>query len=141
MSSHRPRTGDCPCSLELVWDNDLNATAFTADGGTVPVGPDANLSPATLLALAASSCLMTTLLELAAGAGISIAAYLSSARVRQLPDGTSELALAPCVVVTSEPDGTRMERLWEHAILRSPTLRLFGARLQVEPVVRIIPPA
>ena len=132
-------SGECRCSLDLVWDNDLNATAFTAEGRTIHVGPDANLSASHLLALAASTCLMTTLLQLAADAGITIHGYLSSARVHHQPDG-AELALAPCVVITAEADREMMERLCQQAIDCSPTLRLFMAHLQVEPVVRVVPP-
>jgi hypothetical protein len=141
MSSHCEHGNtECRCTLELVWDDDLNATAFTAEGGSVRVGPEANLSPPHVLALAASSCLMTMLLQAAAEAGVLVEGYLSSARVHYSADGTCNLALAPCVVVTSETDRVRMDSVWEAAIQRSPALRLFGERLQIEPVVRVVPP-
>jgi organic hydroperoxide reductase OsmC/OhrA len=63
------------------------------------MGPAANLSPQHLLALAASSCLMTTFLGLAGEAGVAVQG------------------------------------------LGSPTLRLLGTHLQIEPTVRVVPPA
>jgi uncharacterized OsmC-like protein len=66
LSNVNDRLNECHCSsLELVWDEDLDATAVTEQGAPIKVGPAARLSPAHLLALAASSCLMTTLLTLA----------------------------------------------------------------------------
>ena len=132
---------ECHCSLELVWDEDLNATAVTERGAPIRVGPAASLSPQHLLALAASSCLMTTLLRLAAEAGVSVEGYVSSARLKETPGGAPEVAIAPCVVVQSDGDRGRMEQLWPQAIEQSPTLRLFGAHFQVEPTVRVVPRA
>ena len=129
-----------PCRLDLVWDDDLNATAFTADGRAIRVGAAASLSPQRLLALAASSGLMMTFLELAAEAGVPVQGYVSSARLRETTGGEPELALVPCVVVLSDEDCARIERLWDDAVRRSPTLRLLGAHVQVEPTVRVVPP-
>jgi|SRR5687767_1797989 len=131
---------ECRCSLELVWDEGMNATAFTEEGAPIRIGPAANLTPQQLLAMAASSCLMTTLFRLAAEAGVSVEGYVSSARLRQRPGRMPELALAPCVVVATDEAAARIERLWDEAIQRSPTLRLLSPNLQVEPVVRIVPP-
>lgn len=132
---------ECHCSLELVWDEDLNATAVTERGAPIRIGPAASLSPPHLLALAASSCLMTTLLTLAGEAGVSLQGYVSSARLRETPGTVPDVALAPCVVVGSDADRRRIEQLWPQAIERSPTLRLLGTHLQVEPTVRVVPPA
>jgi organic hydroperoxide reductase OsmC/OhrA len=138
MSSDCHVTPDeCHCSLELVWDEDLNATAVTERGTPIRVGPAASLSPPHLLALAASSCLMTTLLRLASEAGVSVQGYVSSARLKETPGEAPEVALAPCVVVESEADRGRIELLWRQAIKLSPTLRLLGAHVQVEPTVRV----
>jgi organic hydroperoxide reductase OsmC/OhrA len=131
---------ECRCSLELVWDEDLNATAVTEQGAPIRVGPAASLSPPHLLGLAASSCLMTTLLTLAAEHGVQVQGYVSSARLHETTSGV-DVALAPCVVVGSDTDRTQIEQLWPQAIERSPTLRLLGAHLQVEPTVRVLPPA
>lgn len=137
---HEP-PGECGCSLELVWDDNLDATAVTDQGTPIRVGPAANLSPQHLLALAASSCLMTTLLTLAADEGVPVEGYVSSVRLRERPGGPPELAIAPCVVVSSDADSKRIGPLWREAVDRSPTLRLLGSHLQVEPEVRVIPPA
>ena len=134
-------TAECHCILGLVWDEDLNATAITERGAPIRIGPAASLSPQHLLALTASSCLMTTLLTLAAEAGVSVEGYVSSARLRETPGGTPEVALAPCVVVLSHEDRKQIDQLWHQAIERSPTLRLLGAHLHVEPAVLVVPPA
>ena len=134
-------TTECHCSLGLVWDEDLNATAITERGAPIRIGPAASLSPQHLLALAASSGLMTTLLTLAAEASVSVDGYVSSARLRETPGDTPEVALAVCVVVPSHEDRKQIEPLWLQAIERSPTLRLLGAHLQIEPAVRVVPPA
>jgi organic hydroperoxide reductase OsmC/OhrA len=105
LSNVNDRLNECHCSsLELVWDEDLDATAVTEQGAPIKVGPAARLSPAHLLALAASSCLMTTLLTLARKAGVSVQGYVSSARLGQTPGAVPDVALAACVVVTSDAD-------------------------------------
>lgn len=134
-------TTECHCSLGLVWDEHLNATATTELGASIRVGPAASLSPQHLLALAASSELMTALLTLAADAGVSVEGYVSSARLRETPAGTPDVALVVCVVVPSHEDRIQIEPLWDQAIERSSTLRLLGSHLKVEPVVRVVPPA
>src|SRR3989338_9187128 len=134
---HDPRE-ECHWSLELVWDEDLNATAVTERGEPLRIGPAVSRSPQHLLALAASSCLMTTLLTLAAEAGIPVQGYVSSARLRETAGAPPEIALAPCVVVESDVDRRRIERLWPQAIERSPPLRLLGGHLHVEPAVRVV---
>jgi organic hydroperoxide reductase OsmC/OhrA len=132
------RPNGCHCSLELVWDEDLDATAVTEQGAPIKVGPAASLSPAHLLGLAASSCLMTTLLTLAREAGVSVEGYVSSARLRQTPGAIPDVALAVCVVVGSDADRQQIEQLWPQAVERSPTVRLLSAHLQVEPTVRLV---
>jgi hypothetical protein len=82
---------------------------------------------------------MTTFLRLAMDAGVLVEGYVSSARLRERPDRPPELGLAPCVVVSSEADRMRIERLWDDAIQRSLTLRLLGSHLHVEPAVRVVP--
>lgn len=140
LSDVNDRSGGCHCSLELVWDEDLDATAVTEQGAPIKVGPAVRLSPAHLLALAASSCLMTTLLTLAREAGVSVQGYVSSARLRETPGTVPDVALAPCVVVASEPDRQQIEQLWPQAVEGSPTLRLLSAHVQVEPTVRLVSP-
>jgi len=138
-----PRTDatsdNCDYSLELVWDEDLNATAVTESGAPIRVGPAASLSPQHLLALAASSCLMTALLRLAREAGLSVHGYVSSARLHDTPGAAPHVALTSCVVVESDVDRGRVEQLWPQAIERSPTLRLLGTHSQVELTVRVVP--
>jgi organic hydroperoxide reductase OsmC/OhrA len=138
LSNVNDRLNECHCSLELVWDEDLDATAVTEQGAPIKVGPAARLSPAHLLALAASSCLMTTLLTLARKAGISVQGYVSSARLGQTPGAVPDVALAACVVVASDADRQQIEQLWPQAVERSPTLRLLSAHLHVEPTVRVV---
>jgi organic hydroperoxide reductase OsmC/OhrA len=141
LSNSNRMPDECHCSLELVWDEDLNATAVTERGEPIRVGPAASLSPQHLLALAASSCLMTTFLRLAGDAGVSVQGYVSSARLCETPGAEPEVALAPCVVVESDTDRARVEQLWPQAIEHSPTLRLLGTHLQIEPSVRVVPSA
>jgi uncharacterized OsmC-like protein len=140
LSNVNDRLNECHCSLELVWDEDLDATAVTEQGAPIKVGPAARLSPAHLLALAASSCLMTTLLTLAREANVSVQGYVSSARLGQTPGAIPDVALAACVVVASDADRQQIERLWPQAVERSPTLRLLSAHLHVEPSVRVVSP-
>jgi organic hydroperoxide reductase OsmC/OhrA len=140
LSNVNDRLNGCHCSLELVWDADLDATAVTEQGAPIKVGPTARLSPAHLLALAASSCLMTTLLTLAREAGISVQGYVSSARLGQTPGAVPDVALAACVVVASDADRRQIEQLWPQAVEGSPTLRLLSAHLHVEPSVRVVSP-
>ena len=127
-------------TLELVWDDDLNATALTGGAEPIRIGPAVNLLPHQLLALAASSSLMTSFLNLAAATGVPVQGYVSSARVREGAGGEPELALTPCVVVSSETDAGLVAELWREAIRYSRTLGLLRDRLQVEPVVRVAPP-
>jgi organic hydroperoxide reductase OsmC/OhrA len=140
LTNVNDRTNECRCSLELVWDADLDATAVTEQGAPIKVGPTARLSPAHLLALAASSCLMTTLLTLAAQAGVSVQGYVSSARLRETPGAVPDVALAACVVVASDADRQQIEELWPQAVEQSPTLRLLSTHLHVEPTVRLVSP-
>jgi len=78
------RTADEPsCTLELIWDEDLNATALTGAASPIRIGPAVNLLPHQLLALAASSSLMTSFLELAAASCVPVQGYVSSARLRE----------------------------------------------------------
>jgi uncharacterized OsmC-like protein len=140
LSNVNDRLNECHCSLELVWDEDLDATGVTEQGAPIKVGPAARLSPAHLLALAASSCLMTTVLTLAREAGVSVQGYVSSARLGQTPGAVPDVALAACVVVASDADRQQIEQLWPRAVERSPTLRLLSAHLHVEPTVRVVSP-
>lgn len=138
---HCDRTADeCDCTLELIWDEDLNATALTGAAGPVRIGPAANLLPHQLLAMAASSLVMTSFLNLAAATGVPVQGYVSSARLREGADGEPELALTPCVVVSSEDDGRLVAGLWPEAVRYSRTLGLLRDRLRVEPAVRVAPP-
>jgi hypothetical protein len=100
-----------------------------------------NLLPHQLLALAASSSLMTSFLNLAAATGVPVQGYVSSARVREGAGGEPELALTPRVVVSSETDAGLVAELWREAVRYSRTLGLLRDRLRVEPAVRVAPPA
>ena len=51
-----------------------------------------------------------------------------------------ELALTPCVVVSSEEDGRLIAQLWPEAVRHSRTLGLLRDRVRVEPAVRVAPP-
>jgi hypothetical protein len=132
--------GECGCTLELIWDEDLNATALTGAASPIRIGPAVNLLPHQLLALAASSSLMTSFLELAAASSVPVQGYVSSARLREGADGEPELALAPCVVVSSEEDGRLVAQLWPEVVRHSRTLGLLRDRVRVEPAVRVAPP-
>jgi hypothetical protein len=127
-------------TLELIWDEDLNATALTDGAAPIRIGPAVNLLPHQLLALAASSSLMTSFLNLAAATGVPVQGYVSSARVREGAGGEPELALTPCVVVSSETDAGLVAELWREAVRYSRTLGLLRDRLRVEPAVRVAPP-
>jgi hypothetical protein len=128
-------------TLELIWDDDLNATALTGGAEPIRIGPAVNLLPHQLLALAASSSLMTSFLNLAAATGVPVQGYVSSARVREGAGGEPELALTPRVVVSSETDAGLVAELWREAVRYSRTLGLLRDRLRVEPAVRVAPPA
>ena len=84
---------------------------------------------------------MTTLLGLAADAGVSVKGYVSSARIRETSSGAPGLALAPCVVVSSDADRVAMEELCRRAVERSPVCCLLGPLVQIEPEIRAVPPA
>ena len=127
-------------TLELIWDEDLNATALTGGAAPIRIGPAVNLFPHQLLALAASSSLMTSFLNLAAATGVPVQGYVSSARVCDGAGGGPELALTPCVVVSSETDAGLVTELWREAVRYSRTLELLRDRLRVEPVVRVAAP-
>ena len=133
-------TDECGCTLELIWDEDLNATALTGGASPIRIGPAVNLLPHQLMALAASSSLMTSFLELAAATGVPVEGYVSSARLRAGTNGEPELALTPCVVVSSENDGRLVADLWREAVRYSRTLGVLRDRLRIEPVVRVAPP-
>jgi organic hydroperoxide reductase OsmC/OhrA len=136
---HRHESGEeCNCSLELIWDEELNATVITEAGEPLRIGPAASLSPSHLLALAASSCLMTTLLTLAREAEVAVQGYVSSARLRAASGRAPDIELAPCVVVHTDADRIRIDELWPRAIEQSPALRLLGEHLRVEPTVRVV---
>lgn len=127
--------------LDLVWDDDLNATAIGPNGTPIRTGAAASLRPEQLLAFAVSGCLMTAFLQLAAGANVAVQGYVSSARiVRDTSDAAPGLTLVPCVVVQSDSDRERLEPLWGEAIRRSPALQLLGPHLHLEPAVRVVPP-
>jgi hypothetical protein len=128
------------CTLELIWDEDLNATALTGGASPIRIGPAVNLLPHQLLALAASSSLMTSFLNLAAATGIPVTGYVSSARLRPGADGEPELALTPCAVVSSEDDRRLAADLWPEAVRYSRTLELLRDRLRIEPAVRVASP-
>lgn len=81
---------------------------------------------------------MTAMLRLAGDVGVSIQGYVSSARVRETPEGVQAITLIPCVVVRAQEDVERIGQLWNLAIERSPTLRLLHATLRVEPIVRVV---
>jgi len=131
---------ECGCTLELIWDEGLNATALTGASSSICVGPAMNLLPHHLLALAASSSLMTAFLDLAGAARVPVQGYVSSARLDYRGDGDPELALAPCVVVSSQDDAQCVAKLWPEAVERSPALRILRHRLRVEPTVRVAAP-
>lgn len=127
-------------TLELIWDEDFNATALTGGAAPIRIGPAVNLLPHQLLALAASSSLMTSFLKLAVATGVPVQGYVSSARVREGAGGEPELALTPCVVVSSETDAGLVAELWREAVRYSRTLELLRDRLRIEPVVRVAAP-
>jgi len=132
-----PTADTAQSSLTLVWNGEREATAVTAQGQPIRLGPEVNLSGHDLFAMAASMCLMATVLGLARERGLAIEGYVSSARVGHA-SGRLTIALAPCVVVRSAADCGQIDSLWREAIERSAVLRLLGSDLQIEPSVRAI---
>jgi hypothetical protein len=140
MSQSDRTTDEHGCTLELVWDEDLNATAFTGGALPIRIGPAVNLLPHQLLALSASSSLMTSFLDLAGANGVPVEGYVSSARLREGANGEPELTLTPCVVVSSEEDRRLVADLWPQAVRYSRTLGVLRDRLRIEPAVCVAPP-
>ena len=131
---------ECGCTLELIWDEDLNATALT--GAASPISDRSRReSPAAPAAGPGGVERADDVVsDLAAATGVPVDGYVSSARLLEGLAGGTELTLTPCVVVSSEADGRLVTALWPEAVRYPRTLRLLRDRLRIEPAVWIAPP-
>jgi organic hydroperoxide reductase OsmC/OhrA len=120
--------------VELVWDDRTVGTATTPRGRSILVGDAAEFSPDELLATAAASCLMRTLVRLADGAGIKLLGFTAGADV----NGDCQRGDVPSVhlwvhlVVSDAVPAPRIAALWTRAVRQSPLARLLGGRLVIE---------
>ncbi len=125
---------------ELVWDANRTGTALNECGCSMGVGHPADWTPEHLLAVAASSCLMSTFFKFAAGEGLDVLGYVSTSRLEVLPEGDAPLRLVvmPCIVVASDADGRAARALLEEAFRRSPVNGALAPHVTIEPEIRVI---
>jgi hypothetical protein len=101
-------------SAELVWDAAGRATVTA--GGAAPIhigGPD-GWSPAGLLAVAASACVMHRIAALAETEHLEMLGYVSTAGP---PAGDPpRIEIAACVAVASEDDASRVRAILAAAV-------------------------
>lgn len=132
-------------AIELVWDEDLDATAVASapdPSGASPlrVGAAAGWLPAHHLALAAASGFMSSLLQRARAANIPILGYVSIAKlyVSSNADTPPHLTLRPCIVVSTQAHQAEMNALVAGALESSEVCRILQGRLVVNADVRSI---
>jgi organic hydroperoxide reductase OsmC/OhrA len=127
------------CRCELVWDMERVGTAETPGGETLEISESGPWTPGRLLSLAAQSSLMMEFLRLAEEAELPVLGYVSSGEAMLGPSekGPAALVVSPCVVVGSQQDSARAERLLEEAMEASPVCRLLrgGTELDARLVV------
>jgi organic hydroperoxide reductase OsmC/OhrA len=133
-------------AIELVWDADQDATAILWQppwqGSMIQVGPKAGWLPAHLVTLAAASGFMSTLLQLAEAAGVSILGYVSISKLHVPMDRRSlpTITLTPCIVVASAEDADRVTELCQQASELCEVCRALQGRIQVAPDTQVITP-
>jgi len=133
-------------AIELVWDADQDATAVPWhppwQGSTIQVGPKAGWLPAHLVTLAAASGFMSTLLQLAEAAGVSILGYVSISKLHVPIDRRSlpTITLTPCIVVASTADAGQVAALCRQASELCEVCRALQGRLEVVPDTQVITP-
>ena len=97
-------------ATETVWSASLAGTGTAAADRSLKVGREGEWEPEHLLLLAAESSFMSTVLALAAHAGITVLGYVSSGHL-DVPNDADALplvSLAPCVVVATSEDAERI---------------------------------
>jgi hypothetical protein len=83
---------------------------------------------------------MSSLLRLAAEAGLCVLGFVSNSRLR-IPGDPSErptLALEPCIVVASKQEVERMRELCEQAVQASDMCRMLEDRVDLEPDIQVL---
>lgn len=131
-------TSGCDVVTELVWDENGAGTGSAVAGVSIKVGPPSVWTPDRLLSLAVLGCLMSSFMELAREAGLTVLGYVSRARaepdLRDLP----RLAVLSCAVVGSVADEELARDTFAEALRRSPLSRVFGARLEAGLEVQVV---
>ena len=133
-------------AIELVWDADQDATAIPWQppwqGSTIQVGPKAGWLPAHLVTLAAASGFMSTLLQLAESARVSVLGYVSICKLHVPIDRRSlpTITLTPCIVVASTEDANKVATLCQQASELCEVCRALQGRLEVVPDMQVIAP-
>jgi organic hydroperoxide reductase OsmC/OhrA len=125
---------------ETVWNVGLAGTGFAVGDLQLPVGRDSDWVPEHLLLLAAESCFMSALLSLAIAERVDVLGYVSSGRLETLSGRSGQsIVVAPCAVVGSRREATRLAELGRQARRESVIARLLGNRLDVELDIQVIP--
>jgi organic hydroperoxide reductase OsmC/OhrA len=126
-------------TAQVVWDTGGSGIAMTPDGETMRLGDTGEWTPDALLALAAASALMQTVLRMASDADIDILGYVSTVRVESAAETSLPcIQLCPCVVISNDEEEALVRELCRRAAEQSPIARLLGTRLLVEPLVQPI---
>jgi organic hydroperoxide reductase OsmC/OhrA len=131
-----------PHSTETVWNTGLVGTSVANHGDSLTIGREGGWAPEDLVLLAAESCFMSTLLELAREASIDVLGYVSKAHLEtKTPRGRGpSIVLMPCVVVGTPDDIARVHRLATRVPRESIVAKLLNAHLQVTLDVRAVQP-
>jgi organic hydroperoxide reductase OsmC/OhrA len=137
----KTRSAAAPFRTETVWNAGLSGTGAAGEGRSLTVGHEGDWVPEHLVLLAAESCFMSTLLALAADAGVRVLGYVSSGHLLASDEAAPLwVVLSPCVVVGSASDAERITTLGEQATRESIVARLLGDRLRLALDVQIIAP-
>lgn len=131
-------------TTELIWDTGTDGTAIPRElplrATPLQVGPEGGWLPVHLMAAAAAGSFMSSLLRLAAEAGLCVLGFVSNSRLR-IPGDPSErptLALEPCIVIASEQEVERMRELCEQAVQDSDMCRMLEDRVDLEPDIQVL---
>lgn len=127
--------------IELVWDQSQTGTATTRSGQWLAVGGNADFSPEELLSMAAASCLMRTIVKLAAESTIDLLSFTATARFEGEPPSTRIHVRAQMVTPDAVPEERTLE-LWRRALNDSSVACVLGDRLRAEiEITRLRSPA